>query len=45
MIKENINWIIRDQERKQLIELPKWASVERYEYVDGFLEWWHHRKK
>lgn len=39
------DWIICEQERKQLTELPKWATDEGYEYVDGFLAWWHNRKR
>ena len=41
---KDIDWILREQERKQMLELPKWAKDERYEYADGFLKWWYHRK-
>ena len=44
MTKE-IDWIMRNLKRKRMIELPKWVTDERFEYVDGFLESWYRRKR
>lgn len=30
--------------REQQTQLPQWASAERLEYVDSFMEWWFRRK-
>ena len=38
------DWLLREQERKQRIQLPQWAAAERLDYVDSFMEWWYRRK-